>query len=125
MIQLFRKHKNFGTIIFTATFANENSLQNIVSHLLGKDSLSKIFINLYLLKYTEASGRPICIFARFEARSSNYFFMTVWTSNVNWNIFERSFSVGRLSAICSGSCRRRRFFASTRFLGDQVYFFLI
>lgn len=43
MIQLFSKHQNLGTIIFIATFENENSLQNTVSHPLGKDGLKEIF----------------------------------------------------------------------------------
>lgn len=126
MIQLFRKHRNLRTIIFKATFANENSLQNIISYLIGKYIfLSELFINIYLLKYTEASGRPICVFPRFEACTGDYFFMTIRTCNVNWNIFERSFSVGRFGAICPSSCWLRRFLAFTSFLRDQVYSFLV
>lgn len=42
-IQLFRKHQNLGTIIFIATSCKRVSLQNTVSHPLGKDSLNEIF----------------------------------------------------------------------------------
>lgn len=126
MIHCLENTKIWGQLYLQRPLAKEFSLQSTVSHPLGKDSLNEIFkFNLYLLKYTETSRCPVGVFSRFEARPSHYFFLAVRTCNVHWNVFERSFSIGRLAAICSRSCWFHGFFAFTRFLRHQMHSFFV